>query len=73
LLAGPTRTRDTFEDVKAGMMAAYATGDCMLQQIANAFGVHDATVSRVAIRKWCYIARPDTLRVLVRVLAPDFT
>jgi putative transposase len=38
--------RDSFEDSKSGMAAAYATGDYTLQQIADAFGVHYATVSR---------------------------
>lgn len=38
--------RDTFDDAKSGMMAAYATGDYTLQQIADTFGVHYATVSR---------------------------
>ena len=38
--------RDTFEDAKSGMAAAYATGDYTLQAIADAFGVHYATVSR---------------------------
>ena len=38
--------RDTFEDAKSGRAAAYATGDYTLQAIADAFGVHYATVSR---------------------------
>ena len=38
--------RETFEDAKSGMMAAYATGDYTLQEVADAFGVHYATVSR---------------------------
>ena len=38
--------RDTFDDAKSGMVAAYATGDYTLQAIADAFGVHYATVSR---------------------------
>jgi putative transposase len=38
--------RDSFEDPKLGMTAAYATGDYTLQQVADAFGVHYATVSR---------------------------
>ena len=38
--------RDTFDDAKSGMMAAYATGDYTLQAVADAFGVHYATVSR---------------------------
>ena len=38
--------RDTFEDKKQGMAAAYATGDFTLQQVADAFEVHYATVSR---------------------------
>lgn len=33
------------------MMAAYATGDYTLQQIADAFDVHYATVSRALNRK----------------------
>ena len=43
--------RDTFEDAKSGMMAAYATGDYTLQQIADAFDAHYATVSRAVNRK----------------------
>ena len=38
--------RDEFEDAKQGMVAAYSTGDYTLQEIADAFGVHYATVSR---------------------------
>ncbi len=38
--------RNTLEDTKTGMTAAYATGDDTLQMIANAFGVHYSTVSR---------------------------
>jgi putative transposase len=38
--------RDTFDDAKQGMIAAYATGDYTLQQVADTFGVHYATVSR---------------------------
>lgn len=38
--------RDCFDDKKQGMLAAYATGDFTLQQVADAFGVHYATVSR---------------------------
>lgn len=36
----------TFSDRNDGMRAAYATGDYTLQQVADAFGVHYATVSR---------------------------
>ncbi len=45
--------RDTFEDAKSGMMAAYATGDYTLQQIADAFSVHYATVSRAVVMLYC--------------------
>ncbi len=38
--------RQAFDDAKLGMAAAYATGDYTLQAIADAFGVHYATVSR---------------------------
>jgi len=38
--------RKSFDDAKSGMAAAYATGDYTLQAIADAFGVHYATVSR---------------------------
>ena len=38
--------RETFDDAKSGMIAAYSTGDYTLQQVADAFGVHYATVSR---------------------------
>jgi len=33
-------------DRKRGMAEAYRTGDYTMQQIADAFGVHYATVSR---------------------------
>ena len=36
----------SFDDAKAGMLAAYATGDYTLQAVADAFGVHYSTVSR---------------------------
>ena len=38
--------REAFDDAKIGMAAAYATGDYTMQAIADAFGVHYATVSR---------------------------
>ena len=38
--------RESFDDPKTGMAAAYATGDYTLQAIADAFDVHYATVSR---------------------------
>ena len=38
--------RDKWADAKKGMVAAYATGDYTMQQIAGCFGVHYATVSR---------------------------
>lgn len=37
---------EAYADRKAGMAAAYASGDYTLLAIANAFGVHYATVSR---------------------------
>ncbi|MCK9605913.1 MAG: transposase [Methylomonas sp.] len=37
---------ETFPSPKVGMQKAYATGDYTMQQIADAFGVHYATVSR---------------------------
>jgi putative transposase len=37
---------DGIADRKEAMRTAYATGDYTLQQIAEAFGVHYATVSR---------------------------
>ena len=43
--------RHTFEDKKQGMAAAYATGDFTLQQVADAFEVHYATVSRAVSGK----------------------
>ena len=43
--------RDTFDGPKSDMAAAYATGDYTLQAIADAFGVHYATVSRTVNRK----------------------
>jgi putative transposase len=36
----------TYADRKEGMAEAYATGDFTLSQVAEAFGVHYATVSR---------------------------
>lgn len=38
-------------DPHAGMAIAYVTGDYTMQQIAECFGVHYATVSR-AVRRW---------------------
>ena len=38
--------REAFDDATIGMAAAYATGDYTMQAIADAFGVHYATVSR---------------------------
>ncbi len=38
--------RDKMSDAKKGMVAAYTTGDYTMQAIADAFGVHYATVSR---------------------------
>lgn len=38
--------RDSFDDEKQGTAAAYATGDYTLQQVADEFAVHSATVSR---------------------------
>ena len=38
--------RRKLADAKQAMAAAYATGDYTMQEIANAFGVHYATVSR---------------------------
>lgn len=38
--------RKRHRDAKAAMAAAYASGDYTMQQIAKAFGVHYATVSR---------------------------
>ena len=43
--------REAFDDPKSGMAAAYATGDYTLQAIADAFGVHYATVSRAVSGK----------------------
>jgi REP element-mobilizing transposase RayT len=43
--------RDSFDDAKIGMAAAYATGDYTLQAIADAFGVHYSTVSRAVSGK----------------------
>ena len=42
--------RDTIADSKAAMAAAYATGDCTMQEIANCFRVHYVTVSRAVKR-----------------------
>lgn len=44
-------------DPKAGMCAAYASGDYTLQVIADAFGVHYATVSR-AVKKGIMEVKP---------------
>ncbi len=43
--------REAFDDAKTGMAAAYATGDYTMQAIADAFGVHSATVSRAVSGK----------------------
>lgn len=43
--------RESFDDAKSGMAAAYATGDYTLQAIADAFGVHYSTVSRAVSGK----------------------
>ena len=43
--------RNTFDDPQSGMAAAYATGDYTLRAIADAFGVHCATVSRAVNTK----------------------
>ena len=50
-LAQPlTYYRESIADPHAAMAAAYATGDYTMRQIADAFGVHYATVSR-ALKK----------------------
>jgi hypothetical protein len=41
----------TYADRKEGMAQAYASGDYTLAQVAKAFGVHYATVSRAVSRK----------------------
>ena len=41
-----TYYRESIADPNAAMSAAYATGDYTMRQIADAFGVHYATVSR---------------------------
>jgi putative transposase len=43
--------RETFDDAKIGIVAAYATGDYTMQAIAHAFGEHSATVSRAVSGK----------------------
>ncbi len=43
--------REAFDDAKSGMAAAYATGNYTMQAIADAFGVHYATVSRTVSGK----------------------
>ena len=51
-LARPlTHYRDSIADSHAAMAAAYASGDYTMQQIAEAFGVHYATVSRTVKRQ----------------------
>jgi REP element-mobilizing transposase RayT len=42
--------RDSAESVQAAMVAAYASGDYTMQEIADHFGVHYATVSRAVKR-----------------------
>ena len=42
--------RDKGTDGKKGMVAAYVTGDYTMQEIAECFGVHYATVSRAVKR-----------------------
>jgi putative transposase len=49
-----TSYRDSIGDQKAAMAAAYASGDYTMQEIADCFGVHYATVSRaVASMRGC--------------------
>ena len=43
--------RDKLPDVWTAMVAAYATGDYTMQEIAQCFDVHYATVSRAIKRK----------------------
>ena len=43
--------RDTIADKKSAMVAAYATGDYTMQEIATCFSVHYATVSRAVKQK----------------------
>jgi REP element-mobilizing transposase RayT len=51
--------RDKANDAKKGMTAAYATADHTMQEIADCFDVHYATVSRVVkLGGECVIARP---------------
>ena len=51
-LAQPlTYYRESIADPNAAMSAAYATGDYTMRQIADAFGVHYATVSRALKRR----------------------
>lgn len=38
---------ENYADAKSGIQEAYKTGDYTMQQIANAFGIHYSTVSRV--------------------------
>ncbi|WAR46829.1 transposase [Methylomonas rapida] len=38
---------ENYANAKAGIIEAYKTGDYTMQQIANAFGIHYSTVSRV--------------------------
>lgn len=38
---------ENYANAKAGILEAYKTGDYTMQQIANAFGIHYSTVSRV--------------------------
>ncbi len=45
-LAKPLTHYRKLTDAKQGMASAYATGDYTMQEIADAFGVHYATVSR---------------------------
>lgn len=42
--------KETIADAKAAMAAAYATGDCTLQEIATCIGVHYSTESRAIKR-----------------------
>jgi predicted DNA-binding protein YlxM (UPF0122 family) len=47
--------RDKLDDAKKGMAAAYASGDYTMQEIADCFDVHYATVSRAVKHNERYV------------------
>lgn len=51
VIAAKPQPHYTIADKKSAMVAAYATGDYTMQEIATCFSVHYATVSRAVRQK----------------------